>query len=162
MIIVSDTSPLCNLTLVDCLWLLREIYGTVIIPSVVADELAAALNPSIQNICTEEWIQIRTVNDVALVQKFQNQHRLDLGEAHAIALAIELKADDLLMDERLGRREALKVGLPVIGILGILITAKQRGLIPIVQPVMNALIDRAGFRVSDRLYQRVLALSNEA
>lgn len=161
MIIVSDTSPLCNLRLVDCLWLLREIYGTVIIPTVVADELAAASNPDIQNLCTSEWIQIRAVNDASLVQKLQNQHRLDPGEAHAIALAIELKADDLLMDERLGRREALKFGLPVIGILGILVIAKQRGLIPIVQPVMDALIDRAGFRVSDRLYQRVLALAFE-
>ena len=68
----------------------------------------------------------------------------------------------MLIDERLGRREALQLGLSIIGILGILVTAKQRGLIPIVQPVMDALIERAGFRVSDRLYQRVLVLSNEA
>ena len=99
---------------------------------------------------------------MTLVQRLQTQRGLDPGEAHAIALAIELKADELLIDERLGRREALQQRVPIIGILGILVVAKQRGLIPIVKPIMNALIDRAGFRVSDHLYQRVLALSNEA
>ena len=60
MIVVSDTSPLCSLELVNCLWLLREIYNVVIIPDVVADELAAASNKDIQGICYLEWIQIRT------------------------------------------------------------------------------------------------------
>ncbi len=50
MIIVSDTSPLCNLALVDHLWLLKAIYQTVIIPTIVADELAAAKNPTIATI----------------------------------------------------------------------------------------------------------------
>ena len=75
--------------------------------------------------------------------------------------SIELGADDLLIDERLGRREALQLGLPVIGVLGILVAAKQRGLIPMVQPVMDALIDEAGFRVSDRLDRRIIILSSE-
>ena len=52
MIVVSDTSPLCNLTLVNHLWWLREIYGFVIIPDVVAHELAAASDLTIQNIFT--------------------------------------------------------------------------------------------------------------
>lgn len=79
----------------------------------------------------------------------------------AIALALELQADDLLIDERLGRQEALRLGLSIIGILGILLVAKQRSLIPQVQPVMDTLISQAGFRVSPQLYQRVLALAEE-
>ena len=161
MIVVSDTSPLCNLALVNHLWLLREIYGVVIIPDVVADELTAAKDKTIQNICTLEWIEIRSLTNPSFAQQLHNERGLDLGEAWAIALAIELIADDLLIDERLGRREALKLGLPVIGILGILVTAKQRGSIAIVQTVMDALIQEAGFRVSPALYDRVLALSNE-
>jgi predicted nucleic acid-binding protein len=61
----------------------------------------------------------------------------------------------------LGRQEALRLGIPIIGILGILLVAKQRSLIPQVQPVMDALINRAGFRISPQLYQRILALSQE-
>ena len=61
MIVVSDTSPLCNLVLVEYLWLLRQIYGIVIIPNVVADELKAASNVEIQNICNLEWIQTRSL-----------------------------------------------------------------------------------------------------
>jgi predicted nucleic acid-binding protein len=76
-------------------------------------------------------------------------------------LALELQADDLLIDERLGRQEALRLGIPIIGILGILLVAKQRSLIPQVQPVMDALINQAGFRISPRLYQRILTLSQE-
>ena len=82
-------------------------------------------------------------------------------QANAIALALELQADDLLIDERLGRQEALRLGIPIIGILGILLVAKQRSLIPQVQPVMDALINQAGFRISPRLYQRILSLSQE-
>ena len=96
-----------------------------------------------------------------MAERLQRERGLAPGEANAIALAIELGADDLLVDERLGRREALELGLSVIGVLGILVTAKQRGLILMVQPVMDALIDVAGFRVSDRLYRRVIDLSNE-
>ena len=161
MIIVSDTSPLCNLQLVNCLWLLREIYGVVIIPDAVAAELAAASNKDIQNICNLEWIETRIVSLTDVADRLKRERGLDPGEADAIALAIELEANDLLIDERLGRREALQLGLPVIGVLGILVAAKQRGLIPMVQPVMDALIEEAGFRVSDGLYRRIIALSSE-
>lgn len=127
----------------------------------MADELGAASNKDIQGICNLEWIQIRTLNLTSLAERLQRERGLDPGEANAIALAIELGADDLLVDEGLGRREALELGLSVIGVLGILLTAKQRGLTIGVQPVMDALIDVAGFRVSDRLYRRVIDLSNE-
>jgi predicted nucleic acid-binding protein len=161
MIIVSDTSALSNLALVDCLWLLEAIYQTVIIPDVVASELAAASNPTISAILQLGWIQTQSVTNSQLAHQLQQERGLDAGEANAIALALELQADDLLIDERLGRQEAVRLGLSIIGILGILLVAKQRSLIPQVQPVMDALIDQAGFRVSPQLYQRVLALSQE-
>jgi uncharacterized protein len=161
MIIVSDTSPLCNLAIIDHLWLLEVIYQTVIIPNLVADELAAAKNPVIATIPQLNWIQTRTVTNITLATQLQRDRGLDAGEANAIALALELQADDLLIDERLGRREAKLLGLSIIGILGILITAKQRQLISQVQPVMDALIHQAGFRISPQLYQQVLTLANE-
>ncbi|MDB9396655.1 DUF3368 domain-containing protein [Microcystis aeruginosa] len=161
MIVVSDTSALCNLAIVDHLWLLESIYQTVIIPDVVARELAAASNPIIPAILQVGWIQPQPLTNSELANQLQQERGLDAGEANAIALALELQADDLLIDERLGRQEALRLGLSIIGILSILLVAKQRSLIPQVQPVMDTLISQAGFRVSPQLYQRVLALAEE-
>jgi len=161
MIVVSDTSALSNLALVEHLWLLEAIYQTVIIPDIVASELAAASNPTISAILQRGWIQTQFLTDSQLADQLQQERGLDAGEANAIALALELQADDLLIDERLGRQEAIRLGLSIIGILGILLVAKQRSLIPQVQPVMDALIDQAGFRVSPQLYQRILALAQE-
>ncbi|NCR41169.1 MAG: DUF3368 domain-containing protein [Microcystis aeruginosa W13-11] len=156
MIVVSDTSALSNLAIVDHLWLLESIYQTVIIPDVVARELAAASNPIIPAILQVGWIQPQPLTNSELVNQLQQERGLDAGEANAIALALEL-----LINERLGRQEALRLGLSIIGILGILLVAKQRSLIPQVQPVMDTLISQAGFRVSSQLYQRVLALAEE-
>ncbi|GAB4212583.1 MAG: hypothetical protein OHK0012_07080 [Synechococcales cyanobacterium] len=61
----------------------------------------------------------------------------------------------------MGRQEAIRLGLSIIGILGILLVAKQRSLILQVQPIMDALINQAGFRVSLQLYQRILVLAQE-
>ncbi|MFN7515465.1 MAG: DUF3368 domain-containing protein [Dolichospermum sp.] len=127
----------------------------------VASELVAASNPTISAILQLDWIQSQFLNNFQLANQLQQERGLDVGEANAIALALELQADDLLIDERLGRQEALRLGIPIIGILGILLVAKQRSLIPQVQPVMDALINRAGFRISPRLYQRILSLSQE-
>ncbi|MGB3517604.1 MAG: DUF3368 domain-containing protein [Elainellaceae cyanobacterium] len=161
MIVVSDTSALSNLAMVDHLWLLEAIYQTVIIPGMVANELAAASNPIISGIPKLGWIQIQALTNSQLADKLQQERGLDAGEANAIALALELQADDLLIDERLGRQEAIRLGLSIIGILGILLVAKQRSLISQVQPVMDALIKKAGFRVSPQLFQRVLILAQE-
>ncbi|MBD2427580.1 hypothetical protein [Phormidium sp. FACHB-1136] len=126
MIVVSDTSPLGSLALIDHLWLLQNIYGTVIMPDVVANELKAAQDIRIQNILNLEWIQIQSLNDPIIAENLRQNKNLDHGKAYAIALAIQIKSDELLMDERIGRREAQRHGLSVIGLLGILVIAKQR------------------------------------
>ncbi len=87
---------------------------------------------------------------------------LDLGEAEAIALALELNADRLLMDERLGRAAAIRAGLQVTGVLGILIAAKRNNLIPEVKPLLNALIEQVGFWIDERLYAEVLQAVSES
>ena len=161
MIIVSDTSALSNLALVEHLWLLETIYQNVIIPDVVASELAAASNPAIPAILQLDWVQTKSLTQSQLANQLQQERGLDAGEANAIALALEIRADDLLIDERLGRQEAVRLGLSIIGILGVLLIAKQRNLIAQVKPVMDALANKAGFRISPQLYQRVLTLSQE-
>lgn len=162
MIVVSDTSPLSNLAIVEHLWLLQHLYTTVIIPQAVANELANTGDEDkrVTDVLSLNWVETRQVTNLALVTELR-QRNLDLGEAEAIALTVELQADELLIDERLGRREATQLGLPIVGILGILLVAKQRGLIPAVQPVMNALISEAGFRVSSQLYRDILSAARE-
>lgn len=86
---------------------------------------------------------------------------LDAGEAEAIACALEINADLLLLDERRARETAQRLGLKFIGILGVLTEAKRRQLIPRIRPVLDNLRHQAGFWVTDALYQRVLAVAGE-
>jgi uncharacterized protein len=163
MIVVSDTSPLSNLALVDGLFLLREIYNTVVIPQAVAEELSNAKDEEqqIAAVLSLDWIEVRQATNLELIAGLRNDYLLDRGEAEAIALALELKADELLIDERLGRREATRLGLSITGVLGVLLIAKRRELIPAVQPVMDELMIQAGFRVSSQLYADVLNAAGE-
>lgn len=96
-------------------------------------------------------------------EEFVNSLRatLDFGEAEAIALAVELNADRLLIDERLGRVIAVRSGLQVTGVLGILVAAKRRNLIQDVKPMLDALTQQVGFWVDEQLYAEVLQAAGE-
>ncbi|MEB3151224.1 MAG: DUF3368 domain-containing protein [Sphaerospermopsis sp.] len=163
MIVVSDTSPLSSLAIVGCLSLLREIYTIVIIPQAVAEELTNSSNEDsrISSVLSLEWVEIQQTSNLEFVELLRSKQNLDRGEAEAITLALELNANELLIDERLGRREATRLGLSIMGVLGILLIAKHGGLIHAVKPVMNDLISQASFRVSNQLYQEVLCAANE-
>jgi len=86
---------------------------------------------------------------------------VDEGEAEAIELAKELHADLLLIDERKGRRLAVAEGVSVIGLLGVVVLAKRRGLIPSAHNLLAALKDQAGFYLSGELVDRALASVGE-
>ncbi len=160
MIVVSDTSPINNLAAIGQLGLLQQLYGNIIIPPAVYQELlnAGTTDPGAIAVQTLDWIQTRSVTNIALFQTLQNN--LDIGEAEAITLAVELNADRLLIDERQGRNEAIQLGLQVTGLLGILLAAKRQGLIPLVQPLLDDLIAQ-GFWMREELYAEVLLLAGE-
>jgi len=153
MIIISDTSPITNLNAIGQLDLLKLLFVEVIIPHGVYNELAALTNnrKALEN---NEWIITKQVSTYELAENMIEI--LDEGEAEAIALALELNADFLLIDERLGRSIAEKHGIKITGILGILQRAKSRGFIEKVQPLLDQLITEAGFRIAPKLYQEVL------
>jgi predicted nucleic acid-binding protein len=104
-------------------------------------------------------LQIDTVADRLEVARLE--HELDLGEAEAIVLARQLRADVLLMDERIGRRVAVREGVPIIGLMGVLVAGKQRGFVPSVRVVIGELESKAGFRVSARVKQMVFNQAGE-
>jgi uncharacterized protein len=160
VIVVSNTSPITNLAAIGQLDLLRQLYEKVLIPQAVYDELTVGgSQPGATEVQTLEWIETRQVTDRALVTALQME--LDDGEAEAIALARELAADLLLLDERRGRTVAARLNLRFVGLLGVLIEAKQKGGIPAVKPVLDNLIAKAGFWVSQQLYARVLQAVGE-
>jgi predicted nucleic acid-binding protein len=161
VIIVSDTSPINNLAEINQLHLLHQLYGTVLIPEAVFQELTDPSFPvaGATEVQTFDWIQTLTVSDRTLVEAMSNE--LDIGEAEAIALAVEIQADQVLIDERRGRLVANRLNLRCIGILGILVEAKSQGLIAEVKPLLDALVNEAGFWVAEPLYNSILRLVGE-
>ncbi len=153
MLVVSDTSPISNLIVVGYVHLLPQLFGSILIPDVVYQELLANGfdHPVTQMVQTVNWLEVRTVYNRQQVQVLERDRNLDPGEANAIILALELNATQLLIDERLGRNEAKRQGLRIIGIIGILLAAKRQNLIPEVRSVMEALIQQANFRISPQL-----------
>ncbi|MGK7905318.1 MAG: DUF3368 domain-containing protein [Hormoscilla sp.] len=118
--------------------------------------------PGAVEVQTLPWIQMQGVVDSQRVRLIQEtQANIDLGEAEAIVLAIDINADILLMDERRGRAVAISYGLNVTGLLGILLQAKRNGIILAVKPLMDRLIEEADFRVSSQLYANILQLAGE-
>jgi predicted nucleic acid-binding protein len=154
--IVSNASPLINLARINKLDVLRQLYGELLVPEAVWQEVVVkgAGQSGAEQVETAAWIQRAQVTNRALVQGLSQD--LDAGEAESIALALEVKAQLLLMDERLGRETARHLGLRYLGLIGVLIEAKRRGLIDRVEPMLVALRVQAGFRISDELYERVL------
>ncbi len=113
MLIVSNTSPLSNLAVIGKISLLQQIYAKILIPPTVHDELMCLpeIQPIITSSVTAGWLEIQTPSNDQLVQTLQRS--LDAGESEAIALALELNADRLLIDERLGRTIAVHYGLSI-------------------------------------------------
>ncbi|MBI2848812.1 MAG: DUF3368 domain-containing protein [Chloroflexi bacterium] len=161
MIVVSNTSPLTNLAAIGQPELLRRLFGTVFIPEAVLEELCLAGLEGLEDKESPKlpWLETHSVSNRTLVQSLLLE--LDKGEAEAIALAVELKADLLLLDERLARRVASRLGLRFVGLLGLLLEAKHRGFIVGVKPVLDALTAKAGFWVGRELYARVLEAAGE-
>ena len=155
MIVVSDTSALTNLLAIRREWLLERLFGTVVIPPAVHEELRAAhsLLPA--------FLEIRNVRDSSKVAVLLDE-RLDPGEAEAIVMAEEIGADYLLIDESAGRAVAVRRGLDIMGLLGVLGRAKRNGLIAAVRPEIEALEATAGFWISEKLREQILSDMNEA
>lgn len=161
MIVVSNTSPLTNLSAIGQFHLLQKLYHQLHIADGVWDELNAFGRqwPGRSEVASAGWIKRYTPQNRSLIITLENE--LDRGESETIALAIEQNADIVLIDEKEGRREAKRHGLKTTGVLGILLQAKSKGHIDTIQPHLDSLRQQAGFYLADTLYNQVLVIAKE-
>lgn len=141
MIVVSDTSVITTLLQIRKADLLFQLYGEVLIPEAVRDELA------VSHTLLPEFIRCEPVQNQPAVERLLRD--LDLGEAEAIVLAHEKKASLLLIDESNGRRIALREGLRFTGLVGLLVDAKHKHLIPSLIQVLDEIKIQTTFFISE-------------
>jgi hypothetical protein len=163
MLAVSNTSPISNLASIGRLDLFRSQFPVLWIPTAVAQELRAHPDPvataTIEAAIDGQLIRVAAPQDSHLYRMLVLQvHR---GEAEAIALAIDLKADVVIIDEQEGRGFAAQAGLSVTGTLGVLLRAKRSGIIKAVTPEIRALREKARFFISSALEASVVAAAGE-
>ncbi len=145
--VVADSTCLIALERIDQIEILPALFEPVLIPLAVAQEFGISL----------PWLKVERLSDQALVVALKMM--IDDGEAEAIALSQEQHCR-IILDDRQARRVGQDMGLRVIGTVGILILAKQRGILSTVKPVLQNL-DDTGFYISEALKAEVLRLVAE-
>ena len=159
--IVSNTTPISNLLHLDNISLLAELFGTVYIPEAVANELNVVFLSSREwQKCIEgEQIIIQSISNTIFVK--QMVPFLHQGEAEAICLSLEKKARLCLIDDKDARTVAQLNNLLVTGTLGILLKAKETGLISSVKKLIDKLRAEHHFWIREDMYQKVLHIAKE-
>lgn len=156
MKVVSDTSPICYLLLIGEIDVLASLFGSVLIPEAVAEELGHSAAPNnVRNWAATPpaWVEIRRLaTDPA--SSSDELTRLHRGERAAIRLAEEVSADLLLVDERYARRVAKRRGLEITGLVGVLDRAATEGLIDLQAAV--ARLAATNFRIHPELLKHLL------
>ena len=157
MIVFSNTTPLIALSSIGQLPLLRTIFHEIRVVDVVARECAVGGKIVVSDFTHFEWIH--------LVNSFPCEHdsvlmRLDAGEKHTLNAAVKTHADLVIIDEKLGRNIAEYLGLTVTGTLGVLLKAKQMGVIPSFIGCVRGMLN-AGIRYNTNLVKELAAQVNE-
>jgi predicted nucleic acid-binding protein len=156
--IISNTTPILSLLKIDKLEILKHLYGEIIIPNAVFQEIEQGINkPYYRNLKDIHWISIQEIKDKKTLQYFND---LDAGEAEVLILANEINANLVIIDEILGRRFAKKLSIPLTGTLGIILKAKELNYIDSVNDLVIELRNK-GTWINPKLVNTVLRLANE-
>lgn len=163
MPVISNTSPLLNLAIIDHLFLLPEQFGQIYIPPAVFTELKINQDlpgsRALEAAVNQGWLISQAVENTLLVNLLRRD--LHQGESEAIALAVECSANKILLDEKEARQVARALGLNTIGILGILLKGWNESRIPSIKAVTERLQQEANFRIAPALLAQVLEESGE-
>lgn len=145
--VVADSTCLIGLERIGRLDLLPELFESIFVPPEVQNEFGISLT----------WLKIETPSDEALVTTLKML--VDDGEAEALALAKELGLR-IILDDRQARAVGNRLNIPVIGTVGILVQAKDAGVIPFIKPLLEDL-ESNGFYLSEALKDEALRLVGE-
>lgn len=143
-IIISDTSSLIALSKINKVKILSKIFGTIFITPEVKNEFQNEI---------PNWIKIKSFSNYNLF-KFLT-YNLDEGEASVITLALENNQSLLIIDEKKGRKIAKSMGLKIIGVLGVLVIAKEKGYLKEIKSTLEKL-EKLDFRISESLKTHIL------
>lgn len=145
---VTNSTCLIGLERIQRLDILPQVFDPITIPPAVQSEVGISA----------PWLTIQAPQNCGIVQSLQTQ--IDEGESEAIALAMELGDVFVILDDLSARRVAQQLHLKVIGTTGLLLRAKQQGIIPEIKPILDALTT-ANFRISATLIRKALELADE-
>jgi len=159
-VVVFNSSPIINLAKINCLNLLEILFGKILIPEAVYDEVIVMGRnkdhvKEIEELVRRRVIEKVTIKNQELVKAFRKD--LDYGESEALALALKLDADLVVIDESDARNMARLYDLNLTGFIGILIKAYKLGIINSVIHYLDLAIE-SGFRINKKLYEYI---SNE-
>jgi predicted nucleic acid-binding protein len=158
MIVIADSSALVALSVCDVLHLLEPLFGNVRVPQAVFDEVSIANKPQAKVL--QKFLADKVVSVNLPTLRIEKSNGLGKGELEAIALYKQEAADLLLIDDARAKKTAYINNVEVMGSLGVLLLAKQRGLIATIRPMLDKLSDSDIF-VSDNLLERILVLAGE-
>lgn len=159
MIVVSDTTPLISLLKIERLDLLKRLFGNVLIPQAVYEELTVdeRFSMEAEQLRQKDFIKVHPVKNAESVSILKRATGLDQGESEAIVLTDEMKADLLLMDEAKGRAVSNEMGFRIMGTIGVLMAAFEEHELTSdeVKECVSGL-QRAGRHIGQRHYQMLL------
>lgn len=153
--IISNTSPILLLIKLSRLDILQKLYSEILIPEAVYFELEQGKDkPHYHDISNESWIKIMTVENCPALEA---QSMLGAGEHEAISLALETKADLIILDDKLARKTAEEKGLKITGTLGVLFKAREKGIIKEIKPLLLQLRNQ-GMWIKDDFFDKIMQM----
>lgn len=158
MIIISDSSPLISLAIIGRLDLLEKLYKDIHVPFAVYKEVTEEEKPFSKELKNFLKDKIKNVSNRLAVEVLVSD--IGIGESEAIVLALEEKPDLVLIDDLKARKFAKMNGLEIIGTMGILLEAKENGLIEEIKPFISELILN-GIRISNKIIEITLKAAQE-
>lgn len=160
-VVISNSTPIILLQKIGQLDLLRQLYSKICIANAVYQEViidGAEKTGQGDFISKYDWIEIAEIKNIEAKTMFTTS--LHDGEVETMILSMEKSADLCIIDDLLARKYAKRFNLNIIGTLGLLVTAKKRGFVKEVKPLINQLIE-AGMFVGDDLYNAVISMAEE-